>query len=68
MSYTWTLTADLTAGALQLRASEFLGVIPGVDDGVWASVAGVGDTKRPPEWMLRLSKQLEQDGIEHLIY
>ena len=68
MYYTWTLIADLTAGALQLRASKFLGFIPGVEDGVWASVAGVGDTKRPPEWMQKLSEQLERDGIKHEIY
>jgi len=66
--YTWTLAANLTAGALQLRAGKVLGVIPGVTDGVWSAVAGVGDAEQPPEWMQKLSEQLERDDIEHLIY
>ena len=63
----WTLTADLTPAALQLRASDVLGFIPGVDDGVWSAVNGLGGNQ-PPEWMQRLSNQLKRDGIEHQIY
>lgn len=62
----WTLTADLSAADLQLRASKFLGFIPPVTDGIWASVHGMGGQQ--PEWMQKLSEQLERDGIEHLIY
>jgi len=68
MYRTWTLSADLSPAALQLRAIDALGVDPGVDDGVWASVAGLGDAKQPPAWMLRLQEQLERDGIAHELY
>lgn len=62
----WTLTADLSADDLQLRASRVLGFVPPVTDGIWASIHGMGG--KPPKWMLELSKQLKQDDIEHLIY
>jgi len=62
----WTLTANLSATDLQLRASKILEFIPPVTDGIWASIHGMGS--KPPKWMLELSKQLKQDDIEHLIY
>jgi len=62
----WTLTADLSAADLRLRASNVLGFIPPVTDGIWASIHGMGSQQ--PKWMLELSEQLKRDGIEHLIY
>ena len=65
---TWTLYADLPAATLQLMAAEALGYQPGVTDGAWSAVSGLGDAKQPPAWMLRLSDQLARDGIEHQLY
>ncbi|PZM93682.1 MAG: hypothetical protein DIU79_10675 [Actinobacteria bacterium] len=62
----WTLTADLSAVDLQLRASKVLGFVPPVTDGIWAAIHGMGSQQ--PKWMQELSKQLKRDGIEHLIY
>src|SRR5690606_41988766 len=53
----WTLTADLSAADLQLRASRVLGFVPPVTDGIWASIHGMGC--QPPQWMVRPSEQLE---------
>jgi len=65
---TWTLAADLSPAALQLMAAEALGYQPGVTDGAWSAVSGLGDADQPPEWMQRLSDQLKRDGIEHQLY
>lgn len=64
---TWTLIANLTAGALKLKATEALGFDPGVDDGVWSAVSGLGGAQ-PPSWMVRLSEQLAKEDIAHKLY
>ena len=63
----WTIVANMPAGALQLLATEALGSDPGVTDGVWASVDGLGGN-HPPQWMVRLSEQLAARGIKHALY
>jgi len=64
---TWTLYADLPAATLQFMAAEALGYQPGVTDGAWASVSGLGD-EQPPEWMIRLRDRLAAEGIAHELY
>jgi len=64
---TWTLSADLSPAALQLMAAAALGYQPGVTDGAWASVSGLGD-EQPPAWMLRLRDRLAAEGIAHELY
>ncbi|PZM92220.1 MAG: hypothetical protein DIU79_12040 [Actinobacteria bacterium] len=63
----WTIAANMPAYTLQLLASEVLGTQPGVTDGVWASVDGLGGNQ-PPRWMIELSKQLAARGIQHALY
>lgn len=64
----WTIEAQMPAFTLQLMATEILGYQPGVTAGAWASVSGLGDTKRPPEWMLELRERLAARGIQHSLY
>lgn len=66
-SRVWTLAANMPAGTLKFLATEALGFDPGVTDGVWASVDGLGGN-HPPEWMQKLSEQLAARGIKHALY
>lgn len=64
---TWTIAANLSPAALKIRAIKAFGIDPGVRDSVWASVSAIGGTE-PPEWMLRLERQLAKEYVLYVLY
>jgi Domain of unknown function (DUF1870) len=61
----WTLEADLTAGALQVWVADALPgqLQPGIKDGAYAAVSGLGTKAEAPEWMRGLLSDLTLAGI-----
>lgn len=71
MIYSWTLTADVSAGALQewLRTAEGrpVGPIPGVTDGRHATCTVPGVPDMPAAWLVRLAEEMRGAGLDVIV-
>ncbi len=64
MDRNWTLTADMTAGALAVAVAEKLPgqIQPGITAGRLVTVTVRGGAE-PPTWMVDLQRERPDDGI-----